>query len=77
MRKRVYTPCRPVDLVTDMAALLDLVGVDHVDQHQLDNVLHNGYSAASLLSFADQMVRRTGRCRFTELLAEFTQEAAA
>ena len=71
-RKRV-NGLSSVDLISDMSALLDLAGVDHVDQQALDDMLHAGYAPQALIDFASHMSRRTGsRIVFAELVSEFT-----
>jgi len=51
----------PVCIVSDMADLLDLAGIDAVDRLHLDGLLHGGYAAEALLGYAEAMHRQTGR----------------
>ena len=63
---------QPVDLVSDMADLLDLAGIDGVDKRHLDNVLHAGNRAESLLEFAAASHRqRSRRISYAEMIGEF------
>lgn len=79
MRKSRKPEPRRSDIVTDVCALLDAAGVDNVIRATVEDLLHRGYSAQGLVSFADSMHRRLGcRIGFLELISEFPsgQEAA-
>lgn len=61
------------DLVTDVARILDFAGVDGVSARRLDDMLHSGVGAQSLVDFAAAMHRRMGcRIGFGEMVAEYS-----
>lgn len=71
MRKK-QEPIRS-DIVTDVARMLDLAGVDGVQARRLDSLIHSGISAQGLVDFAASMHRRMGcRIGFGEMVSEFT-----
>lgn len=63
---------QPIDIVSDMADLLDLAGIDAVDKHHLDRVLHAGNCAENMLAFAEGLSRSTAkRVTYAEMIESY------
>lgn len=72
LRKQAREQGKRLDLVTDVARMLDLAGVDGVQARRLDDLLHSGVGAQALVDFAASMHRRLGcRIGFGEMISEF------
>lgn len=60
------------DIVTDLAALLDMAGIDGIQQRTLDDMIHQRINPQALLDFADHMHRQSGRrVQFKALVNQF------
>ncbi len=75
--RKTRTVAAACDLITDMAALLDMAGVDGVEQSTLDAVLHDEYQPQALLDFAQSQHRQRGeRLQFRPMINGFLGVAA-
>lgn len=63
---------RTRNIVSDMADLLDMAGVDNIDRAKLDELIHADHDMQAMLDFASTAHRRNGyRIEFADLVSEY------
>ncbi len=71
--QRERTPAiQSCNIVTDLAVMLDMAGIDGIQQRALDDLIHQMINPQALLDYADHMHRQSGRrVQFQALLNQF------